>query len=359
MKTCGPSSKSWRTAVSAAPRARLGISKSIVSRRVASLEAELGTRLLARTTHGVSPTEAGLEFKARSDRILGELEEARDALAHSQGEAVGRLRLSAPIAFGVRHLAPLLATLAERHPRLEIDLSLSDRLVDLVAERFDVAVRMGSLEDSSLVGRRIAPVRAGLVASTAYLAAHGRPQAPSDLVHHECLDYTTRNNADWTFRSGKRWISVRPRSRLRSDNGEAILQWAIAGHGIAAAPTFLLSDAIESGAVEPILLDYPMPEYGLHVVRPSGPHVPGKVRVFVDAVAAAFGGEPVWDRCMMNMLASGGPAAPDVRAPRTAAGSLRRKRCGGLTPAAAHSAHLSCGRPAADGFPRTGDFRLG
>ena len=294
---------------------RLGVSKSIVSRRVANLEAELGTRLLARTTHGVSPTEAGLEFKARSDRILGELEEARDALAHRQGEAVGRLRLSAPIAFGVRLLAPLLATLAERHPRLEIDLSLSDRLVDLVAERFDVAVRIGSLEDSSLVARRIAPVRAGLVASPAYLAAHGRPTTPSDLVHHECLDYTTRNTADWVFRSGRRWVSVRPRSRLRSDNGEAILQWAIAGHGIAAAPTFILSDAIESGAVEPVLRDYPMPEFGLYVVRPPGPHVPGKVRVFVDAVVEAFGREPVWDRCMMNLLASGEHAALDLDSP--------------------------------------------
>jgi DNA-binding transcriptional LysR family regulator len=279
---------------------RLGVSKSIVSRRIARLEADLGARLLSRTTRGISPTEAGLEFKARSERILAELDEAREAVAQQGGGVVGRLRVSVPLSFGVRHVAPVLAELAVRHPRLEMDVSYSDRFVDLIGERFDAAIRIGTLKDSSLVARRIAPVRSVIVASPDYLARKGRPKSPSNLAAHECLIYTGRAVPDWQFRVGKRWISIRPEGRLRSDSGEAILRWVIAGLGIADAPSFLVSDAVESGALEPLLLDYPMPEHGLHVVRPPGAYVPGKVRVLIDALVERFGGEPDWDGCLMN-----------------------------------------------------------
>jgi DNA-binding transcriptional LysR family regulator len=280
---------------------RLGISKSIVSRRMARLEAELGSRLLSRTTRGISPTEAGLELKARSERILAELEEAREAVAQQSGGVVGRLRLSAPLSFGVRHVAPVLAEMAQRHPRLEMDVSYSDRLVDLIGERFDAAIRIGALKDSSLVARRIAPVRPVLVASPDYLARRGRPSTPGDLAGHDCLIYTGRTVAEWQFRAGKRSASIRPQGRLCSDSGEAVLQWAIAGLGIAEGPSFLASDAIESGALEPLLLDYARPEYGIYVVRPPGAHVPGKVRVLIDTLVERFGGEPLWDRCLMHV----------------------------------------------------------
>ncbi|PVE21740.1 LysR family transcriptional regulator [Microvirga sp. KLBC 81] len=278
--------------------ARLGISKSIISRRIARLEADLGTRLLTRTTRGISPTEAGIEFKQRSERILAELEEARE-IAVQQGDSVrGRLRLSAPLSFGVRHVVPVLADLAKRHPELEFDVSYSDRVVDVVGERLDAAIRIGSLKDSSLVARRIAPVHAVLVASPGYLARHGRPSDPQDLSAHECLIYTGRLDSDWHFQSGKRRISVRPEGRMKSDSGEAILQWAIAGLGIAETPSFLVSDAIASGALEPLLLDYQTPEYGIYVVRPPGSYVPAKVRVLVDALVERFGGKPDWDPCL-------------------------------------------------------------
>jgi DNA-binding transcriptional LysR family regulator len=279
---------------------RLGISKSIVSRRITRLEAELGTRLLSRTTRGISPTEAGLEFKARSERILSELEEAREAIARQAGGVAGRLRLSAPLSFGVRHVAPVLAEIAQRHPRLEMDASYSDRLVDLIGERFDAAIRIGTLQDSTLVARRIAPVRAVLVASSDYLAQRGRPSTPSDLASHDCLIYTGRTVPEWQFRAGKRSISFRPEGRLRSDSGEAILQWAIAGLGIAEGPSFLVSDAIESGALEALLTHYARPEHAIYVVRPPGSYVPGKVRVLIDTLVERFGGEPHWDRCLMN-----------------------------------------------------------
>lgn len=275
---------------------RLGLSKSVVSRRIAKMEADLGVRLLSRTTRGISSTEAGEEFKARSKRILAEFAEAREAVAQQGGQMVGRLRLSAPLSFGVRHVSPVLATMAERHPRLEIDVSFSDRLVDLIGERFDAAIRIGALQDSSLVARLIAPVRAFLVASPGYLARKGRPSAPADLLNHECLIYTGSIIADWKFRCGKRWTSVRPAGRLRSDNGEAIAQWALAGFGIANLPSFLVADEIESGALEPVLLDFPTPEFAVHVVRPPGASAPAKVRALIDSLVECFGGEPFWSR---------------------------------------------------------------
>lgn len=278
--------------------ARLGVSKSIVSRRISRLEADLGIRLLNRTTRGISPTEAGIEFKGRCERILAELDEARDAVTQQGRSVRGRLRLSAPLVFGVRHLAPVLTDMARLHPDLELDVSYTDRVVDLIGDRFDAAIRIGSLRDSSLVARRIGPVRSVLVASPDYLARHGRPSTPEDLTAHECLIYTGRLLSEWQFRSGTRWISVRPEGRLKSDSGEAILQWAIAGLGIADAPSFIAADAIAAGALEPLLLDYPTPEYGIYVVRPPGAYVPGKVRVLIDTLVERFGGTPTWDRCL-------------------------------------------------------------
>lgn len=279
---------------------RLGLSKSIVSRRVARLEEDLGTRLLSRTTRGVSPTEAGVEFKARGERILADLVEARESVAQQAGGVTGRLRLSMPLSFGVRHVAPVLGELARRHPKLELDVEASDRHVDLIAERFDAAIRIGSLKDSSLVARRIAPIITAVVGSPDYFARHGRPESPLDLTtKHECLLYTGTASPDWSFRVGKRWVSVRPSGRLRSDSGETLMQWATAGLGLAVVPTFIASEAIRSGALEHILWQYPMPEHGLYVVRPPGAYVPGKVRVLIDLLAEHFAGAPHWDPCQM------------------------------------------------------------
>jgi DNA-binding transcriptional LysR family regulator len=197
-------------------------------------------------------------------------------------------------------VAPVLAAMAQRHPRLELDVSYSDRIVDLIGERFDAAIRIGTLPDSSLVARRIAPVRSVLVASPDYLARNGRPTTPADLAVHQCLIYTGRRVVDWQFLIGKRSISIRPEGRLRSDSGEAILQWAIAGLGITEQPSFLAADAIERGALEPLLTDYARPENGIYVLRPPGAYVPGKVRVLIDTLVEHFGREPHWDRCLMN-----------------------------------------------------------
>jgi DNA-binding transcriptional LysR family regulator len=287
---------------------RLGLSKSIVSRRLGRLEAELGARLLSRTTRGVSPTEAGVELKLRAERILAELDEARDTLAQRGAEIVGTLRLAAPMSFGLRHVAPLLAELAARHPRLRIDAAYSDRFVDLVAERFDAAIRLGTLDDSSLIARRIAPIHAILVASPDYLLRRGRPETPADLVRHEALIQTGRPNGEvWRLRVGQHWTTIRPEGRIRADNGEAILQAAIAGLGVALLPTFLVGPEIESGRLEPLLPDHSPPEAGLYLVRPPGAYVPGKVRALADLLVERFGGEPYWDACQMRRRAEREP----------------------------------------------------
>jgi DNA-binding transcriptional LysR family regulator len=275
----------------------LGISKSIISRRIAHLEADLGSRLLNRTTRGISPTAAGLEFKMRGERILNEFTEARDAVARQHGEIIGRLRLSLPLFFGIRYITPLLAKLCTDNPRLEIDAAYSDRHVDLLGERFDAAVRLGSLKDSTLVSRRIAPIRLTLVASPAYLSSHGTPQSPHSLSEHECLVYTgPTERYIWQFRVGHRRTSILPAGRFHADNGEALLQAAQAGLGIGAFPSYLAADAIEAGRLVPLLTDFPLLERGLYVVRPPGSYVPAKVRALIDLLVETFDGEPIWER---------------------------------------------------------------
>lgn len=287
---------------------RLGVSKSIVSRRISRLEADLGVQLLARSTRGISATEAGTEFKARAERILAEVEDARDAVREHGGGLSGRLRIAAPFSFGVRHVAPLLADIARENPRLDIDVAYSDHTVDLIGEGFDVAIRIGTLRDSSLIARTIAPVHSAIVASPAYLAANGAPETPDEVSSHECLLYSGTASSEWRFKApGRHWKAVSPRGRLRSDSGEAILQWAIDGLGLAAMPTFLCSAAIRAGALRPILTDHPMPESALHVVRPPGPHVPRKVRLLTDAAVRRFSNDADWDPCRLAVAQRAGP----------------------------------------------------
>ncbi|HEY3696364.1 LysR family transcriptional regulator [Phenylobacterium sp.] len=285
---------------------RLGLSKSMVSRRVARLEGELGAKLLSRTTRGVLVTEAGLAFKVHADRVIADLDAARDAIASQGDQVVGTLRVAAPLSFGLTHLAPVLAELAMRHPDLKLEASYSDRFVDLIGERFDVAVRVGFLVDSSLIARRIAPINAAAVASPGYLARFGAPATPSDLAHHPAL---TQGDEVWRFRDGEREIVVRPQGRFRADNGQALLDGVIAGLGVAVLPTFLASPALESGQAVPLLPDYPIPQGGLYVVRPppAGPAT-RKVRALTDLLVERFGGEPYWDGCYAARKAAGAGA---------------------------------------------------
>lgn len=284
---------------------KLHVTKSVVSRRIARLEQSLGgVSLLVRTTRGVSLTEAGRDFERRCREVLVGLEDARNAVMGRDGsELTGTLRIAAPLAFGTRHLSPVLAGFAANHPALVLDVSYSERMVDLLGEGFDMAVRIGNLRDSSLVGRRLCPVRNVVVASPAYLERRGTPQAPQDLARHDCIASAHAPvAAHWRFLDGKKWVSVNPSQvRFRSDNGDAIKDAAAAGLGLAILPSFLAGEAIGDGRLKPVLLDYPLPERGLHVLRPPGRVAAPKVRAMFDHLAEAFGPEPSWDPCWQAM----------------------------------------------------------
>jgi DNA-binding transcriptional LysR family regulator len=273
---------------------RMGMSKSIVSRRVARLEEQLGARLLTRSASGAQPTAAGQAYHERAANILCDLEAAKEVVAEAVTQIAGPIRLTAPLSFGIEHLAPALADFAAEHPRVELDISFEDRTVDLVAGGYDLAVRLGTLEDSALIARRIAPSRRILVGSRGYLKARGIPEHPRDLAGHDHLVY---GNEQWRFRVGNRWESVRLKPRLRADNGEMLRAAAAAGLGLCVLPTFIASPALEDGTLMPLLRDFPMPEGGLHVLMPPGRAVTARVRALSDFLAGRFGPEPAWDPC--------------------------------------------------------------
>jgi len=275
---------------------RMGMAKSIVSRRVARLEEQLGARLLTRSAQGASPTDVGQAYFERAANVLAELEAAQEVVAEAVTQIAGPIRLSAPLSFGVQHLAPALAEFAAEHPKVELDISFEDRPVDLVAGGYDLAVRIGALKDSSLIARKIAPVRKVAVASPAYLARRGRPEHPRDLAGHDILLYA---NETWRFRVGKGWDYAKGQPRLRADNGEMLRAAAVAGLGICILPSFIAAPGFEAGTLEPLLTDYPMEEGGLHAVMPSRATT-ARVRALVDFLAARFGPEPSWDPCWIH-----------------------------------------------------------
>ncbi|WP_180900205.1 LysR family transcriptional regulator [Martelella soudanensis] len=266
--------------ISAAAR-RLGLSKSIVSRRLFRLEAELGAQLLARTTRGAALTEAGATFRDHAARVSAEMDMAREAILPS-GELRGRLRIAAPLSFGPTHVAPALAEMARRHPHLQLDASYSDRFVDIIGEGFDCAIRVGLLPDSNLIAKRVGPIFGKLLASPDYIERHGAPKTPEDLVSHEALMQETEI---WRLMNGDKVVSVQPQGRFKADNGLALTAAAVAGLGIANLPDCLTHRYVASGALVPVMTDYPPPNAGIYVVRPPGQHLARKLRVLTDVLS--------------------------------------------------------------------------
>ncbi len=277
---------------------RMGISKSVLSRRVARLEEQLGARLLTRTAQGAQPTDIGQAYFERASNILAELEAAQEIVADAVTQVAGPIRLTAPISFGTRHLAPALVEFSRRHPRIELDVSLDDKRVDLVGGGFDLGIRIGKLPDSSLKARRLTSVRASVLASPDYLAEHGRPEHPRDLNGHDLLYYANLAMSEqFRFKIGNRVEQVSGNMRMRADSGDMLKAAACAGLGVVTLPNFIASDAIRSGELEVLLHDYPIPEVGMHAVMPPGRATTARVRALVDHLAAAFGPEPRWDPC--------------------------------------------------------------
>ncbi|WP_115514810.1 MULTISPECIES: LysR family transcriptional regulator [Xanthomonas] len=265
---------------------RLGVAKSIVSRRLIRLEDALGIQLLARTTRGAAVTEAGATFREHAARMVAEMDVARETILPA-GDLRGRLRIAAPLTFGPTHLAPVLAELASRHPALQVHACYSDRFIDIVADGFDCAIRLGYLTDSNLVARRVAPMRGSLMATPAYLRKHGEPDTPQALLTHEALLQGTES---WRFVDGDKLVTIHPRGRFKADNGTAIAAAALAGLGIAALPDFLVAEHLASGALVRVMTKYPSPEAGLYVVRAPAAHPARKIRVLTDLLIERFGG---------------------------------------------------------------------
>jgi len=272
----------------------LDMSKAAVSRYVAELEQRLGVRLLHRTTRKLSPTTEGEIFYARCRELLDRLADAEAEIGGHGGEANGLLKLSVPVSFGLMHLAPLWPALLARHPGLTLDVTLSDRIADLVEEGFDAAVRIGQLPASSLIARRLASTRMVACASPDYLQRHGMPLQPDDLRRHEVISYSLFSAGEtWTFSGPDGEVSVKVAPRMRTNSGDTCRAAALQHQGVIFQPSFIVGADLAAGRLQEILPGYRAAELGIHVVYPSRKFVAPKVRALVDFLVEAFA-EPVW-----------------------------------------------------------------
>lgn len=278
---------------SAAAR-RLGMSKSLVSKHVTRLEQSLGARLLNRTTRTMSVTEIGAVFYEHCARILEEMEEAKLAVGRLHSEPRGTLRMSASVAFGTLHVAPALPAFLARHPALSIDMTISDRFVDLADEGYDVALRIAKDPGQNLVARRLAPVNRKVCATPEYFAAHGVPRTPIDLVGHNCLTYTYLHQ--WRFRGPDGELSVPATGNLTLNDDEALWQAVLGGLGLALLPTFIVGTDLQAGRLQSVLSEYIALERDIFAVYLPNRHLSPKVRVFIDFLVERFGSPPYWDR---------------------------------------------------------------
>jgi DNA-binding transcriptional LysR family regulator len=275
----------------------LDMSQPVVSKAVTRLEEKLGARLLNRTTRRLSLTEAGSELYGRSVRALAEIENAELEVARFQTEPRGLLRVSAPMSFSILHLGPSLQGFVTRFPGVTLELNLDDRQVDLVEEGFDVAVRIGRLQDSNLIARKIAPCRQVLCASPAYLAQRGEPERPEDLLEHSCILYSLLSAPrEWRLEGPQGELHTVPiNGSIQSNNGLVNRAAALAGGGIVLLPTFYLGEQLRSGTLKPVLCKFKPQELAVYAVYPERRNLMPKVRAFVDFLATTFG-QPPWEQ---------------------------------------------------------------
>ncbi|MEL0614828.1 LysR family transcriptional regulator [Marinomonas arenicola] len=274
----------------------LQLSPQLVSKYVSQLEDKLNVRLLNRTTRRVNLTEAGMQYLQHAQQILASIDEMDQQLGGLHQNPKGTLRISAPVSFSIKHLAPLLAEFQKQYPLIDLDLQLNDRKVDVVDEGFDVVLRIGELKSSSLVAKHVAPVRVILCASPDYLKQHGTPTCPEDLKHHRYLHYSYMEMDD--RESIFPWLrskNIEKSGAFQSNNGDVLIEAAIAGAGIALQPTFIAGEAIRKGQLVPVLLDFEPKVMGLYALYAHRKLLASKVRCFVDFLDGYFGAPPYWD----------------------------------------------------------------
>ena len=269
---------------------KLSLSKAVVSRQIAWLEEQLGTRLLHRTTRRVSLTSDGELFLGRSRELLQDWQEATEEVSHRTLQARGTLRLNVPFSYGVMRLAALWPVFMQQHPDVLLDITLSDRVIDLVDEGYDLAVRIGHLSSSSLISRRLASMRLKVCASPAYLKAHGKPELPTDLAAHRIVSYSLLSTGDaWTLSAKadpKQRQSIEMTPVMQSNNGDTCTAVAMAGQGVVLQPDFMVQQHLDSGALVELLPAWQADEFGIYAVYPSRRFLPAKVRLMIDFLSS-------------------------------------------------------------------------
>ncbi len=284
---------------------QLNLSKGTVSKQLAKLETHLGGRLLNRTTRRLTPTEVGIAFYERAKQILESVEEAECVVTGLTAEPSGTLKINAPMSFGFLHMGALLAKYQEKYPKVTLDISLHDRQIDLVEEGYDLALRIATLKDSSLIARKLAPCHIVMCASPAYLQKYGEPKTPNDLKKHQCLLYAYSDSVKyWTLESKegkKKQIPIK--GPLVANNGNLIADAIINGMGIAPLPTFIVGDAIRKGEIKIIMNDWQSQTENISLLYPSSKHLSAKVRAFVDMAVEHFkpleGDTNEWDKGLL------------------------------------------------------------
>ena len=273
----------------------LGLSPAVASSHVNKLEEGLGVRLVHRTTRKVSLTEEGIDFLPHAEEVLATIEAARASIGVGNILPQGTLRITAPASFGRMHLLPALKEFLALHPRLSIDLRLTDSIVDLVEGGFDIAIRNAELKDSSLIARKLASDKRIICASPEYLANYGQPESPEDLNNHQCIKLMGLEN--WLFDTPDGELNIKTKGNLRTDHGEAVRDACGHGLGIALAATWCVNKQLESGELIQILKDYPLAsDSAIWAVYPSSRLLAPKVRAFIDYFADYYGNPPYWDR---------------------------------------------------------------
>ncbi|SES88813.1 transcriptional regulator, LysR family [Nitrosomonas marina] len=276
---------------------RMRISRSAVSKAISKLEKNLGAQLLNRSTRDLSLTEAGAVLAEHSAHILDEAEQAERVVNSLQAEPRGMLKVSASVAFGTLHVAPALADFLSRYPEIRIDLTITDRPVDLIGEGYDVIIRVTNEPDLNLVARKLAPVRRKLCATPEYFEKNGVPQTPEDLIEHNCLDYTLSGEQGyWNFTGPEGGIAVPVSGTLRINDDDALSQAVLGGLGIALLPTFTVGKDLQSGKLQAVLSEYIAVERYVYACYLPSRHVPAKVRSFIDFLLMRIGTVPYWDK---------------------------------------------------------------
>ncbi|MFI4889933.1 MAG: LysR family transcriptional regulator [Steroidobacterales bacterium] len=270
-----------------------GVARSVVTRHVAALESHLGTKLIARSTRRLALTSAGADYLEKCRVILNLVDAAEGGAASERQVPRGRIRMSLPVSFGRRHLSPLILDFARRYPEVSLDIDYVDRRSNLIEDSMDLAIRITQRLEPGNVARRIGSSRMLVVASPEYLGKHGEPRHPKDLIHHECLAYSgTARQHTWEFLVDGRPQAFPIRSRLQANNGDALVDAAIAGFGLTYAPEFMSADALATGQLRQTLGDIAATELGIYGVLPSHRHVPHRVRVLLDFIAERLAHEP-------------------------------------------------------------------